>query len=151
MPDGKPQLMIFENCRRLIDDLAAIRADENNPNDCAKEPHDVTHTCVTGDTLIATPGGNASIESLVGTQGTCYAWDGSRVVEAEFTAVIMTSPAADVYEIELDTGEKIKATAEHPVLTAAGWKALKDLTILDDILCAAPFPNILPQVRGNVK
>lgn len=45
MPDGKPGLLIFNNCKHLIDDLQAIQADDNNPNDCAKEPHDVTHTC----------------------------------------------------------------------------------------------------------
>lgn len=44
MPDGKPGLVIFKNCKRLIGDIAAIQADDNDPNDCAKEPHDITHT-----------------------------------------------------------------------------------------------------------
>ena len=44
MPDGKPQLLFFRNCRQIIEDLPAIQADETNPNDCAKEPHDITHT-----------------------------------------------------------------------------------------------------------
>lgn len=44
MPDGKPQLMFFDNCKHIIEDLAAIQADEKNPNDCAKEPHEITHT-----------------------------------------------------------------------------------------------------------
>lgn len=44
MPDGKPQLMFFENCIHIIEDLPAIQADEKNPNDCAKQPHDITHT-----------------------------------------------------------------------------------------------------------
>jgi phage terminase large subunit len=44
MPDGKPQLLIFDNCKHLIGDLPAIQTDENNPNDCAKEPHDISHT-----------------------------------------------------------------------------------------------------------
>jgi len=44
MPDGRPGLLVFRNCRHLIGDMQAIQADDANPNDCAKEPHDVTHT-----------------------------------------------------------------------------------------------------------
>lgn len=42
--DGKPGLIIFDSCKRLIDDLQCIQADEADPNDCAKQPHDCTHT-----------------------------------------------------------------------------------------------------------
>lgn len=44
MEDGKPQLIFFNNCKHIIGDLPAIQADDNNPNDCAKQPHDITHT-----------------------------------------------------------------------------------------------------------
>ncbi len=40
----KPYLVIFRNCKELISDLQAIQADEKNPNDCAKQPHEITHT-----------------------------------------------------------------------------------------------------------
>lgn len=43
MGDGKPGLLIFDNCKRLIDDLAAVQCDEKDPNKYATEPHDVTH------------------------------------------------------------------------------------------------------------
>lgn len=42
--DGKPGIMFFEGCRFICDDLRDIQADDDNPSDCAKEPHDVTHT-----------------------------------------------------------------------------------------------------------
>jgi phage terminase large subunit len=42
-PDGKPWLMIFEDCKDLIANLQDIQSDEKNPNDCAKEPHEITH------------------------------------------------------------------------------------------------------------
>lgn len=42
--DGKPGLIIFDTCKELIQDLQDIQADEKNPNDCAKEPHEITHT-----------------------------------------------------------------------------------------------------------
>jgi phage terminase large subunit len=34
---------IFENCANLIENLPAIQRDDKNPEDCAKEPHEVTH------------------------------------------------------------------------------------------------------------
>jgi phage terminase large subunit len=45
MPDGKPGLLIFDTCKELIENLKSIQADEKNPNDCAKEPHEITHNC----------------------------------------------------------------------------------------------------------
>ena len=45
MPDGKPGLLFFNTCKETTADIEDIQADERNPNDCAKEPHEVTH-CV---------------------------------------------------------------------------------------------------------
>ena len=35
--------MFFNNLRNVMSDIRDIQADENNPNDCSKEPHDLTH------------------------------------------------------------------------------------------------------------
>jgi phage terminase large subunit len=43
-PKKMPGLMIFETCKPVIEDMRDIQADEKNPNDCAKQPHDVTHS-----------------------------------------------------------------------------------------------------------
>lgn len=48
-PEGKapaklPGLMFFDSCREVMRDIQDIQSDEKNPNDCAKQPHDVTHT-----------------------------------------------------------------------------------------------------------
>jgi len=37
-------MMFFENCKNIINDIRDIQHDDNDPNDCAKEPHDITHT-----------------------------------------------------------------------------------------------------------
>lgn len=44
MPDGKPALMILDNCKQLIEHISIIQADEKDPNKYAKEPHEITHT-----------------------------------------------------------------------------------------------------------
>ena len=43
MDDGKPKLMVFNTCQNFIDDIQAIQASDKDPNDCAVEPHDITH------------------------------------------------------------------------------------------------------------
>ena len=44
IPETLPGMIFFSNCKEILEDLPAIQHDENNPNDCAKEPHNVTHT-----------------------------------------------------------------------------------------------------------
>lgn len=43
-PKTLPALMFFSDLGNVIGDIRDIQADENNPNDCAKQPHDITHT-----------------------------------------------------------------------------------------------------------
>ena len=43
MEDGKPKLMVFNTCQNFIDDIQSIQASDKDPNDCATEPHDITH------------------------------------------------------------------------------------------------------------
>jgi hypothetical protein len=38
-------LVIFNTCLTLIEYLPQIQHDEKNPNDCANEPHELTHIC----------------------------------------------------------------------------------------------------------
>ena len=44
-PNGERyvRLKIFRTCRHLIRTLPQILIDEKNPDDCAKEPHELTH------------------------------------------------------------------------------------------------------------
>ena len=42
--DGKPGILFTTDCPRIIRDLPALQHDEKNPSDCAKEPHDITHS-----------------------------------------------------------------------------------------------------------
>lgn len=42
-PDGRPNLIIFDTCGDLIDCVKCIQRDANDPNDCRKTPHEITH------------------------------------------------------------------------------------------------------------
>lgn len=134
MPDGKPQMLVFNTCKGLIDDVMAIQHDEKNPSDCAKQPHEITHSCISGDTLIYTTDGLTPIRELVGKEGTCYCWDGDGITTSTYHSACITRDAAEVFELEMEDGTKLKATADHKVLTAAGWKMVSELSLDDDIL-----------------
>lgn len=43
-PAKLPALMVFDDLSKLISDIRDIQADESDPNDCAKQPHDITHS-----------------------------------------------------------------------------------------------------------
>lgn len=43
VPKYLPGLMFFDTCDKAISDMESIQSDDKNPNDCAKDPHDITH------------------------------------------------------------------------------------------------------------
>jgi phage terminase large subunit len=43
-PEKLPGLMLFDTLARPISDIRDIQADDKNPNDCAKQPHDISHS-----------------------------------------------------------------------------------------------------------
>lgn len=43
MPDGIPRLLIFNTCKTLIKCMKEIQVSEKDPDDCATEPHEITH------------------------------------------------------------------------------------------------------------
>ena len=43
VPRELPGFMVFDSCEKVINDIRDIQADEKNPNDCSKDPHEVTH------------------------------------------------------------------------------------------------------------
>lgn len=44
VPERLPMFMIFRDCKQLINCMKIIQADDEKPNDCAKEPHELTHS-----------------------------------------------------------------------------------------------------------
>ncbi len=43
-PQALPALMFFGSVGGVLEDIQSIQHNELNPNDCAKDPHDITHT-----------------------------------------------------------------------------------------------------------
>lgn len=122
--------VVEENTESFMDEIYNYIWDETN--DAPVKDHD---HCLTGDTLVDTTDGQVPIEKLVDKSGNVYCVDrNNNPTIGRFDKVRKTQSAAKIYEIELEDGSFIKATADHPVLTNNGWKTLIELTEKDEIM-----------------
>lgn len=96
--------------------------------------------CLTGDTLVETESGPKRIDDLIGKSGIVYCTDGKKKLKKPFFNVRETS-REKVFELELEDGKKVKATADHPILTKRGWIEIKDLRTDDEVACIGGLKN----------
>lgn len=134
--DGEvSRLKIFRTCSTLIKHIQLLEFDDKRPSDASTEPHEITHICLTGDTIVRTPKGCMRLDEM-DRSGVIYAYDGDKIVEAEYDNLCITSQDEAVYAMEMDTGEVIRCTANHPFLTGEGYKPLEDLMTGDLLINA---------------
>jgi PBSX family phage terminase large subunit len=136
LKNGK--LKVHRSCKDAIREFGLYRWDDEKNSDQVIKEND---HCLTGDTLVDTVNGQFYIKDLVGKTGEVYCTDGDSVKVSTFHDVRMTQKCADVYEIKLNNGKTVKATAEHPILTKRGWVAVKDLRGDDEIACIGGNEN----------
>jgi PBSX family phage terminase large subunit len=140
------QIKIHERrCKGLLDELRSYAWDEKASARGKEKPvKKADHGCVAGDTLVCTEDGQVPIMGLVGMSGKlwCYDEKTKRMVLSPFSSVSLTQRQAEVYEVELDNGAVIAATADHPFLTERGWIRLDELTEHDRVLCAAALAPV---------
>lgn len=119
-------------CKDSIREFGLYRWDEEPTEDKPVKEND---HCLTGDTMVDTVNGPMRIDELVGKSGEVFCADGENVKIGHFRDVRMTQSEAEVFEIKLNNGKSVKATADHPILTRRGWVLLKDLRSDDEIAC----------------
>jgi replicative DNA helicase len=98
--------------------------------------------CVTGETLVLTADGHRRpIRELVGTTPEVLALDQQqRVIRARSDAVWSVGRRA-ILELRTASGKRLRATADHKVLSAAGWRRLSHLGVGDRIARAWRIPE----------
>jgi len=126
-----PKLFIDRKCSLLRWELMNWQKAKNGEDGVKKDDH-----CLAGDTLVDTVKGQKKIEDLVGKTGEVYCFDERNKIKTTslFHSVRETFKEIDTYEIELEDGRKIEATADHMFLTDKGWLPLFLLTEEDSIL-----------------
>jgi replicative DNA helicase len=109
--------------------------------------------CVTGDTLVLMADGRRRpIRDLVGTTPEVLAVDErQRVIRARSDAVWSVG-RRPILELRMASGRKLRATADHKVLSALGWRRLSRLALGDRIALARQIParverEVAPQLR----
>lgn len=133
----KRQTIIIDvNCQHFKNEIQSYQWREDKFGNVLKEPVDKNNHCLTGDTIVNTVNGDIPIRDLVEKTGQvyCYDEDTQQKTISRFYDCRMTQQMADIYEIELEDGRKIKATKEHPVLTQRGWVCVGNLTTYDSII-----------------
>lgn len=110
-------------------------AQDKNGNFISQYPDKNNH-CLTGDTLVSTTQGEKPIKDLVGTKGNVYCYDEQlqSLAVKPYYACRKTQENAQVFEVELEDGRCVKATASHPVYTQRGWVCIGDLKESDCVL-----------------
>src|SRR5438093_372434 len=106
--------------------------------------------CVTGDTLVVLADGRRTpIRELVGTTPDVVAVDeNDRLVTARSDKVWPVG-LREVFAVRLATGRVLRATAEHRVRCAGGWRRLHELGT-DDLVALAPEPAVVgPRVERS--
>lgn len=92
--------------------------------------------CIVGDTLIKTPKGDIKIKELVGKEMLeVYSYnEKTKQQEIQKAERCIYTGKKEVFEVELENGQKIQATKEHKFLTNNGWKTLEELKEGDDLV-----------------
>jgi replicative DNA helicase len=84
--------------------------------------------CVTGDTLVClTDGTRVPIAALVGTEPEVWSLDAQQKIRMARADKVWRVGRRPVFRVELASGRHIRATAEHRLLSGAGWTTVADL------------------------
>lgn len=90
--------------------------------------------CITGDSFVFTDKGAIPIKDI--RPGMCaMSYNSGNVIYSEITDV-WTSGEKDVLEIAVETGETIRCTENHLLMTKEGWTKAKDITPSSQLLLA---------------
>lgn len=92
-----------------------------------------TNPCVTGDTLVYTTEGLKRIRSLVGTNARIIVDGRFQDTVQVFARNIIKTGIRPVYRLQTKEGYYVRATADHRIMTSAGWTRLQDIRPGDKI------------------
>lgn len=127
------------NKRNCADTVLEIEGYSYDPKKLAvgiEEPLKIKdHGCIVGESLISTINGKKQIKDIK--VGDILLTMNEKTNKLEYDTVedcMLTGKNVEVYELELESGEKLVCTADHKILTTCGRKELTYLTKSDILL-----------------
>lgn len=111
-------------------------------------PEDKNNHCFVGPTMVHTQSGKKAIVDLVGTTGFVYSYDNGPCL-AQYTDVRKTRENAVIVEIEMEDGSTTRCTADHLMLTTAGWVEAQDLTSDSNIIDIGDYSYVQKYIHYN--
>jgi replicative DNA helicase len=104
--------------------------------------------CVTGETLVlCTNGERVPIRRLVGRTPEVWAVDARGRVVAVTADKVWPVGRRPVFRVRLASGRHVTATADHRILTGAGWQTLGELRADDRVAVARHVPEpVTPEI-----
>lgn len=134
LPRENPGLFVFDTCEAFIRTVPVIPRDDKNTDDCDTEAED--HICTVGSTIIYTPEGPRTIESLVGTEGLIWTPCGWQWYES----CRLTKKDTPVITVEYPGLESMTLTPDHRIAGSDGWDFSED--IRRPVLCQTPYESV---------
>lgn len=123
-------LLFFNDCDGFISDHQTWEYKKNADGTLAKGDDafvDASNdACLSGDTIIETTEGPREIATLSGKTGSVYTPFGPK----EFFG-FKVSDDAELWELELSNGRKIRGTLDHRLLTMFGWDTIRGIQVGD--------------------
>lgn len=146
-------LFICEGCPNLIREVESYVWDPKAADKGWDEPlKKDDHACVTGDTLITIYDEIDLRSYMFPIKHLQSGWfsnglllnfnnETNKIEKDEYRNVFRTRKNAEIYELELEDGKKLKATGDHKIMTERGCIELQQLT-LSDIVLTCNIKNI---------
>ncbi|CAB4132509.1 phage_term_2, phage terminase, large subunit, PBSX family [uncultured Caudovirales phage] len=130
-------LVICEGCVNLIREIEGYTWDLKSSKNGEEEPVKLRDdACVTGDTKILTVNGEIPIRDLRHSfskelQLINYDQENYVISDDFFINAALTRKSAEIFELELEDGKKLRATGDHKILTQRGMIELQQLMLSD--------------------
>lgn len=139
------QICINKTCQNLIDSIYSYIWDEKasqRGEDAPKKEDD--HGCVVGETLVLLADGKEKPIRDLNQSGQIlnFCQKTGKIESNEFSNAHLTRKNVEIFEIELEDGKILQATADHKILTKRGYLMLHELTLSDTVLvCNIKFTS----------
>ena len=144
-------LKISRKAKNLIQEFQSYVWDAKAAQRGEDKPLKTSDHCVTGDTLVWANGKLQQIKDIE-SSGFILSYDEDQTCYIPYEQARKTQNNAHIYELELENGQKIKATDNHKILTQNGWKELKHLTLCDIVMtCNTNTFKISSSIKTNAQ